>query len=373
MPDTVPPATSTAPAPEAAKTDAKQGASNLTASQMAQRFLKPQTSEPAPAEQTTPEATAPEAPQPSAAETEQTPASADAETNATEPAEKTDADGQDAKEEADDVLSHKSTLDPKTKERIQRRIDKEVGKRKQLEARLAEMESRLQQTPQPEPNAKPQVVPLPAGAPPLANIEKAEDLVSLQQQAKEAIRWAEEMLDHDGIENGVQVGDRVFSKGDLKTIIRQAKVTMEDHIPARYQFLQARHQAQQAAYTEFPFLKDKSSEEYQMAQAIYRDMPWLRNVPTADWIVGLGVEGFKSLQARKAAATKAKDTTKPKVEAQKPPASQAAVSAGSTVRAPADGERGTSVAYEKLKAKGGVSGSEFAQFLAQKELARNSR
>ena len=370
MPDsTVQPATSTAPSPEAAKSDAKQGASNLTASQVAQRFLQETPAAPeAVAEQTNAPEAAPE--QSAAADTEQT--APDAESQGTEPAE-TETAGQEPKEEADDVLSQKSSLDQKTKERIQRRIDKEVGKRKALEARIAELEGKLTQPAEQTPKEEARVVPLPEGAPPLANIESPDGLTKLQKEAKEAIRWAEEMLDHEGIDNGVQVGDRIFTKADLKTIVRQAKVTLEDHIPARAQFLIERAKAQQAAQAKFPFLKDKTSEEYTMAQAIYKDMPWLKNVPQADWIVGLGVKGWKALQAEEASASKPKEA-KPKVEPPKPPSSQTAVSASATTRPTAGTTPRIASPGEHFKAKGGVTGSELAAYLAQKEIAsRNSR
>lgn len=371
MPEpTVQPATSPAAADPSAQTGAaNQNAGNLTASQFARRFLEAKPSEPATAEQTTSEPTP--AASTSAAGAEQS-ATAEAETKQPE-AENPQAEG--GEEAADTDLSQKTTLTPEQQAAVNRRVGREQAKTKRALERAATAEARLQALEQqaaqpPAAETKPQVVPLPSGSPPLANIENVQDLSAVQQQAKEAVRWAEELLETEGIENGVRVGDQVFSKADLREIRRNAKVTLEDHIPARVQFLQQRNQWQQQAYAEFPFLKDKTSEDYHMVQAIYKDMPWLRNVPNGDWIAGLGVEGWKALQARKAAAQKPKET--PKAEPPKPPASQAAVSAGSSVRTAASATKAQTVG-EAFKSKGGVSGSEFARFLAQKDLARNTR
>lgn len=356
MSETVIPAPST-PAPEA-KSDAPKAA-NLSASELAQRFLTP---EPAtqPAEQVSPE-TKSEAPTP-AAETEQPAPAAD--TPVEETAETQSAET-DTEEEAHDALSHK--LDPETQKKIDKRIGKEVAKRKALEAKIAEMEAKLA-TP-PEAPQQPAIVPLPPGAPPLANVEDVNSLTSLHQQAKEAIRFAEAELDKEESERDPELAAQ-WPRKALKEVLRNAKVTMEDHIPARFQFLKARQQADQEAYKAFPFLKEKENPLYVKAQSLLtaKESAWLRSVPASKFIVGAYIKGIAALEAEQAAAAKEKPK---KVDGPKPPSSQTAVSASSTVRTPANAEKTSSVEYDKLKAKGGVSGSEFAAFLARKELSKS--
>lgn len=284
----------------------------------------------------------------------------------------------------DDVLSQKSQIDPKTKDRIQKRIDREVGKRKALETRNAEMESRLAQLEQ-EIQARTSEVPPPAPSssggfdPVVANINDPAALQNLQKQAKEAIRWAEEQLDRDDVDwtQGLTVGKDTYDRKALKAVVRTAKVTLEDHIPARAQFLAQRDQTRQLAYQEFPFLKDRSTPEYQMAQQALRANPWLANLPNADWILGVQIKGLKAMEAEKAAAkAKAEEAKKPKkIVPTKPSTAQVAASAAgnSTTRAPVESvNRGNIMAARKaISEKGGITTNEAMNFLLQSSRSKS--
>ncbi len=52
--------------------------------------------------------------------------------------------------------------------------------------------------------------------------------------------------------------------------IAAAESTEHEQFPARFQFLQARHKADQTAYAKFPFLKDRTTNEYLTAQYLLR-------------------------------------------------------------------------------------------------------
>lgn len=329
------------------------------------------------AEATTPE-TSPEEP-------EQTPepaAESEAETaekpnEEAEVAEETTAD-QDS-EESEDVLSNRSTLDEKTKQRIQKRIDKEVGKRKALETRLKEVESILQ-----EKDAQPQTPATVIAAsdlpPNIAAISDLNGVEKLRKEAKDAVRWAETMLDAeaDG-ELPTEVANQGWDKKKLKEAIRNAKVALEDHIPQRENFLRQRQQFQAAARKEFPYLTDRSSPDYVAIQNAYRNIPWLNQAANGDYLAALMLEGNKALAARKQAeADKAKAKTapaKPKV-AVKPSSDQTAVSStGSTSRVSTTTAQKANVSAEraKIEAKGHVTAQEAAALLLHSDKLRNSR
>ena len=357
-----------AKAPEA-KSDARS-TGNMSVAQAAQRLLN--------MERETAQAKAEHVPTPPEPEVVETSAPTEAaQADPAEPEAKPEPELQaEVPEEADgdNVPSH--DLTPELQKKIDKRIGKEVAKRKALEAQLNEMKLEIarqaqaqQQTPQTAP-----IAPLPQGTVPLANIQDVQGLSQLQQQAKEAKRFAEEQLDRDDFEP-VQVGDNLLDKSALKTIIRNANKTLEDDIPARYQFLQARNQAQQAAFEKFPFLKDKSAPEYVQAQSAYLQMPWLRNLPNADWIIGVQIEGLKALEAKEKAKT-AKAPAKPvPAVSTKPPASQTVVSsAGSDTRSTVAKDKNTLEAYRaQLSKKGGVTAQEAVQFLLAREQAKKNR
>ena len=157
--------------------------------------------------------------------------------------------------------------------------------------------------------------------------------------------------------------------------MRNARVVLEDQIPQRAQFLAKRQQMETLAVQTFPYLKDKASVEYQHAQQIVRERPWLNSVPERDWLLGVHIEGLKAIEA-KAAAAKKTAATKPAAAKPKTGNSQTEVSADSTssrVPVTTQARQQLQAASDKLKAKGSVSGKEYAQHLALQSQLRNSR
>jgi len=345
-------------APETKSDAAKPG--NLTVAEAAQRLLNMEAenakAQAAVAEQNSPESST------------SAPEEASAESAEAEP--QPEAQAEDSGEA--DVPSQDIT--PELQKKIDKRIGKEVAKRKALEAQLNEIKLAMaqNQTQQSQTPAQPApLAPLPASVP-LAQIDDVQSLVSLQQQAKEAKRFAQEQLDRDDFEP-FKMGNQVINRDSLKTILRNAEKTLEDDIPARAQFLQSKTQVQQAAYEKFPFLKDKSSPEYVMAQQAYMAMPWLKNLPQADWIIGVQIEGLKAIEARE----KSKNKNGKSVPVSKtPPQAQALVSSGgSSARASGTARSSSQIDAMRnaMSKKGGVTANEAAQFLLARELAKTNR
>lgn len=361
MPNETPETSSPAP-----KSDAN-GSQSVSAAQAVQRLMSLATES---AAQSAPENAQPtqaaEPPKSDAGEAQSPAAESQTEAAPTEAAKETaPAEG----EGETDVLSHHSPLTPELRDKIQKRIDKEVAKRGLLERELADLKQKLESVPAAQP--PPPIVPLPSGAPILANITDVNGLVQLQQQAKEAVRWAEEQLDREDIDQGVQLEGKTLTKQDIKGIMRNAKLTLEDHIPQRYNFLVARQQSYAKAAEQFPWMKDKTSPEYVEAQNAYRQYPWLANLPDADFVVGVQIEGMKALKARAEAKPPAKPVVKP---SSKPSSDQAAppASVSESPRAPASSEAHKQVraAMEQLRARKGISGREAAAFLLKRELSQ---
>ena len=286
-----------------------------------------------------------------------------------------------------DVPSQNS-FTPEQQEILNKRIAREVAKTKakqaQLEAdyqaKVAELQSKTPVT-APEPTT-----PVVLTGQPLAEINDSATLNKLQQTAKEAIRYVEDVLedpsqwkaitipDGQGGEQSVKVHaigqgkDQVlYTEADLRAQRRKAKVTLEDHIPQRAQFLNSRTTAQQEAYKAFPFLTNKSSSEYQMVEVAKRNPAnaAILSMPNADYALGLMVEGQLAIQAREAAKGKPVAPVKPKVAA-KPPSDQTAVSAST---APSREPAGNQAAARRLQAqkdslkKGNINPQDAAKLL----------
>lgn len=315
-------------------------------------------------------------------------------------------------EDDDPVLSPDISLSPQAKEIIRQRIAREVAKSKSmaeasaekqrlLEAKVSELESKL--TPQQQQQANTPVV---IGGIPLADIADSQALQKLHDTTTAAIRFAEETLDTPQMwrtkvvpmtdpdsgeaimdpntgEAKVQrfkvtkVGDQEYTEPELKRLMRQWKATKEDEIPQRARFLAQRSQAQQEAFRAFPFLKDKTTPEYQQAQAARRELPWLETLPNADWIIGVQLRGLKALQEDAARAKAAADgKAKPKAATPKPSSDQAAVSATSSSARVSPGtasRNGIQAEREKQLAKRGITAQEAVASLQRVAQLRNSR
>ena len=354
------------PADVAPATEAKNDApkkSNLSVAQAAQRLLNME-AENAKAQRQA-EQVAPardQAPNDSANPDEATAESAEPSQQAETPEGEADVPSQDD-----------STEDAKTEKKIEKRIGKEIAKRRALEAEVAALQAQLaQKASQPEQAAQPAPAqPLPSNVP-LAQIEDFQSLQTLRDQAKEAKRFAQEQLDRDDFEP-VRVGDTVLGRPELKAILRNAEKTLDDDIPARAQFLTQKQEAQKLAHQMFPYLKNKEAPEYVLAQQALQQMPWMRNLPNADWIIGVQIEGLKALEAKQ----KAKPESKPKpAMSSRPPASQSVVSsAGGDVRTPSAAKAANQIEALRmqLSKKGGVTANEAAAFLLAREKAKLNR
>lgn len=214
----------------------------------------------------------------------------------------------EGKEKADEVLSkEQSNLDDKTRQKIQKRIDREVGKRKALETQLKQLTEKLNSVTQspPQPAATQQAAPVvPVGNAPLPEIKDMAGLVDYAKKAKETKEWAEEVLDRDDIDQGVQIGDKTYTKGDIKAVLRNARKALEDTIPSQKeyfnqvgQFVNHKQNVTKLAHEKFPFLTDRNSEEYKAAQAMYQQSPWLHNLAASEMFIGAYLKGMKTLAA----------------------------------------------------------------------------
>lgn len=336
---------------------------------------KPTPATPPAEDAATAEPTAPETTQPSAETAGQTtPESSEPE--ATPEPEQT-APEPEAAESEEDVPSQKTSSDKETRirEKVQKRVDEEVAKRKALEERLANLEASLKKAEAEKANPPP---PMPKGTLPLAEYTDMASLAKYQEQAKQAKRWANDQLMRDDIGEGVQVGDQLLNREQIREVLRKAEVAIEDHIPARMQFLQVKQQASEQAVKMFPFLADPNSEDYQAAVQAYRLNPWLQDLPNADFIVGVQVKGLKALKAEQEAAAKPKvEKPKPKtIPAAKPSGDQTAVSSGTTTpRVPTSSVARNALdsQREKLRSKGAITASEAASLLERSEKLRNLR
>lgn len=262
--------------------------------------------------------------------------------------------------EVDEVLSHNTSFTPEQQAIFNKRLGKEVAKRKALEAELAEAKA-----PRPEMQNLPPVVVAPTPEQPLANITDLGQLQKLSNETRQIKYLAEEALDTEGVETtGAQIGDKIYTKSQLQAIRRNATRQLEEAVPARQDFLLLRGQLDQKALRDFPYLANKQSPEAQQAVAILRNpaYAWLHHVPNALEQVALMIEGGRAVAERNKPASKPKP-----VVSKNAPASQVAVGgATGSSRAPssASSQSFLQEGLKKLGEKRSVSTKDLSRLLA---------
>lgn len=299
-------------------------------------------------------------------------------TTETEPvveAEKSEATPDD---ENSDVLSQidLDSLDPRTKafvesqleaqksaiqEKVNKRIGKEVAKTKEAQEKIAQYEAQLAQLTQQieQIKAAPPTVD-PVGEVPLADLNDIQSLISKQQEAKQALSFAEERLEDGVPEEGVEIEGKVYTRADFLTIKRNARRVLDDQIPKRHQFLQAKEAASKQAAQLFPWWSNKESEEHKIVQAQLQSAPWAKKLPNIDVIIGLIAEGTKAVNARLSQSqTKAKA-----------PLDQVTTTTNTKGNTRMDAEtlvkKGYDREFKELGKRGNLSQAELAKMLAKR-------
>jgi len=195
-------------------------------------------------------------------------------------------------------------------------------KRKEAEERTAELEksvSELRDQREAEKAASEAVVVDING--PLSDVQSEADLSKEEDQLNALIDWVEESMeldekyDDDGETYLVEGGKgEKFSRQDLIRLRANARKSLRKggDLEKRRGFLEQRKQADAKAATDFKWLDDKESNEYQMFVSELNNPgigPLLNAVPAGAYYLGLMIEGKRSVDARTGA--KPSSTRKP--------------------------------------------------------------
>jgi hypothetical protein len=398
---------SPAPAAQAANPgDVKKVGGNVSMAKAVERLrqaaesaaqAKQKAAETPPAAEATPATPATPTPETSASESAQTttPEATPSPAQAPDKTDSTEGGTEPGDEAEDPVLSPKSSLSPEQREIIQKRIDREVAKRYKLkgefEAKIEALSKQVQElgTKAQQPAQAASTQPAAPSADPLPHIASESDLHKLTTEAKQSLRWAEEQLDYDSAEERESLTIRGESvkptNAMLKRIMRNARETLDESIPAKRAIFQQQAQMVQKAaenrklaIEKFPFLSKPDSAEFKLAQQVYQTTPWLQSSPEGELYAAAIAKGL-SPEAKAAVAEKAKEEPKAapvaKVTA-KPPSDQTPVStAGAIQRLSPDTARRNTVSAEneRLLAKRGITARDAAAFLAHREQLLTNR
>lgn len=180
---------------------------------------------------------------------------------------------------------------------VQKRIDKLTAKRREAEAKIAELEEKIKLM-----EAKETEVSTPRNykdqANPYSNLNSRAEIEAEIAQARQVRRWCEENADGVVItqENGEE---KIYSAEDVRRIKINAMDALDEHLPKRAQYITAKEQIDKVAENEYKWYKDRSSKELQIAQNFIKAFPEITRFPDYKIVVGDYIRGMKARESQR--------------------------------------------------------------------------
>lgn len=136
----------------------------------------------------------------------------------------------------------------------------------------------------------------PAQEPALEEVATFEDLDKVRKEAVAAKKWA---MSHIGKEF-VEEGEREYSGDEIRDVLSAADEYLTEKIPARAQYLKEKAASDHRSREVFDFWEQPENENYQLYQQVLADPRYaaLESLPNRDFVMGLIVEGFRSVNAK---------------------------------------------------------------------------
>jgi hypothetical protein len=200
----------------------------------------------------------------------------------------------------------------------QRRVDKLTAQKAELRDKATTLQSEKDALAQQVTELNGRVKELEGGAGsavptpgnPLGFLKTPKELSDYVTAVKGQLRNVEDYLD-DSLDEGQLERFREWAKANgafdaesgefntqkLKQLKRLANDALNEHVPARLQYM--RQEAEQSAIAEeqFPWLKDQKSEEYKVFQDVVKTLPELRRLPHWKGVVAIFVKGLQTVKA----------------------------------------------------------------------------
>lgn len=193
---------------------------------------------------------------------------------------------------------------------VKKRIDKLSAKRREAEAEVERLKEEVERLSQEA--TKPARIPTPDN--PYANLSTLEEVNREAEQAKQIRRWCE--MNPDGaVVTNKDGSETEYTAEEVRNIKIKALDALEEHLPARANYLQNYMQMEQVATKEYPWWKDKSAKERQIAESFIKHFPEIQKFPDYKVVVGDYIRGVQAREAKSKQTTPVKAPTQPRPSA----------------------------------------------------------
>jgi hypothetical protein len=213
-------------------------------------------------------------------------------------------------EETEETKSEDDDFERGLPKGVKKRIDKLSAKRREAEAEVERLRSEVERLSQEA--TKPAQTPTAEN--PYANLSTVEEVNREADQAKQIRRWCE--MNPDGaVVTGKDGSETEYTAEEVRNIKIKALDALEEHLPKRMQYLQNFNQMEQVASKEYPWWKDKSAKERQIAESFIKHFPEIQKFPDYKMVVGDYIQGVKAREAKSKQTTPIKAPSQPRPSA----------------------------------------------------------
>jgi hypothetical protein len=221
----------------------------------------------------------------------------------------TSEDQTESAEEEEETAEEESEEQPKAVSKLLKQVGKLTARAKgaeeTVEAMKAEIESiKSSTTPQDQETRQ---------EPSLEEVNSFDELKKVQQEAVSAKKWAMSHIGKDFVETA---DGKEYNGDEIRQILSAADEYLTEKVPQRAEFLKSKAESDARSREVFDFWDSPENPQYQLYQQVLADPRYeaLKALPNRDFVMGLIVEGFKSVNDKAS-----KTTSKKKVSQKKPP------------------------------------------------------
>jgi len=195
-------------------------------------------------------------------------------------------------EETEETKSEDDDFERGLPKGVKKRIDKLSAKRREAEAEVEKLRGEVERLSQEA--SKPAQAPTKND--PYAHLSTIDEVGREADQAKKIRRWCE--MNPDGAVVTKPDGEEVeYTADEVRKIKVKAMDALEEHLPVRARYLQEYQQIEQVAAKEYPWWKDRSSSERQIAESFLKHFPEIQRFPDYKMVLGDYIRGVKARES----------------------------------------------------------------------------
>lgn len=202
--------------------------------------------------------------------------------------EATEEEAPQTEDGSEDVLSQTETENAEPEpSNVQKRIDKLTALRKTAEEQVESLKKEVEDYKSKLSSLDTERDrPLKTQENPFSNLISSEEIKSEYEEAR-MIKYKCEASPE-----GFSVGETYFDSEQVRNMKINAMQAMEIHLPRQMEFVKAREHWKPLAQEAYPWLKNKESNEYKLAQQVLKTFPQFKNFPDYEMFIGDYVRGL---------------------------------------------------------------------------------